>query len=86
MPIDIYFYDADHSLKAHEMAFTYYNDLFADVFIAVIDDWECPWIRKPSMKAFDKLKYEILYENVIRCDQSDNKNYVAVIRKLKRQK
>lgn len=79
-PIDIYFYDADHCLKAHENAFLYYNDIFADVFIAVVDDWGCPWIRGPTFKAFAKLKYEILYENVI-FHAIDNCQYIAVIRK-----
>lgn len=78
-PIDIYFYDADHSLKAHEKAFVYYNDIFADAFIAVIDDWGCSWIRGATFKAFVKLNYSILYEDIIRHGESCQ--YVAVIRK-----
>lgn len=80
-PIDIYFYDADHSLIGHEKAFTYYNDILADVFIAVIDDWNCPWIRLASFKAFTKLNYQILYQNTLPSTKTDNGQYIAVIRK-----
>ncbi|NGX47847.1 MAG: hypothetical protein K1000chlam3_01232 [Chlamydiae bacterium] len=81
-PIDIFLYDADHSLIAHERALTYYNDVFADVFIAVIDDWECPWIRKPTFRAFDKLGYHILYEAYIPGPRPYRSGqYVAVIKK-----
>lgn len=80
-PVDIYFYDADHSLLGHEMAFTYYNDIFSDVFIAVIDDWGCPWIRCATFKAFSKLNYSILYESIIPPTAIDKGQYIAVIRK-----
>lgn len=80
-PIDIYFYDADHSLLGHEKALTYYHDILADVFIVVIDDWNCPWIRAASFKAFSKLNYCVLYENVIPPIGVDNGQYIAVIRK-----
>lgn len=80
-PIDIYFYDADHSLSAHEKAFTYYNDVFADTFVAVIDDWECSWIRGPTFKAFKKLGYSVLYECTLPKKDVDHGQYVAVIRK-----
>ncbi len=81
-PIDIYLYDADHSLTAQERAITYYHDTFANVFTVVIDDWECPWIRKPTFKAFDKLNYHILYEAYIPGpSQYKRGQYVAVIKK-----
>jgi hypothetical protein len=81
-PIDIYFYDADHSLRGHEMAFTYYDELFAPLFIAVVDDWGCPWIRRPTFKAFEKLGYQILYEAIIPAnDEYGHGQYLAVIRK-----
>ncbi len=81
-PINIYLYDADHSLLAHEKAIVYYNDVFADVFVVVIDDWECPWIRKPTFRAFDKLGYHILYEAYIKGPRPYRSGqYVAVIKK-----
>ena len=81
-PVDVYFYDADHSLKAHERAFTAFDDLFADVFIAVVDDWDCAWIRKPTFRAFDKLGYAMLFQGVIPASlRNGNGQYVAVIRR-----
>jgi len=81
-PIDIYFYDADHSLRAHENAFVYFNPIFADVFIAVIDDWSAPWVRGATFKAFDKLGYCILYERtLLNPGVTDGGQYVAVIRR-----
>jgi hypothetical protein len=83
-PIDIYFYDADHSIRGHQKAFTYFNDLLADTFIVMIDDWDCPWIRCATFKAFDKLDYSILYENVLsNLDYQIKKKcqYLAVVRK-----
>lgn len=81
-PIDIYFFDAAHSLTAHQLAFTYYDDLFADVFIAVVDDWSCPWVRRPTFKAFEKLEYQLLYEETIPASKSfGNGQYVVVLKK-----
>lgn len=81
-PIDFYFYDADHSLMAHEKAITYFDDIFADVFIVVIDDWSCSWIRGSTFKAFEKLGYTVLYQDAImNLKPDDNGQYVAVIRK-----
>ncbi len=81
-PVDILLYDADHSLMAHEKAFTVYDDVFADVFVAVIDDWKCPWVRRPTFKAFEKLNYRILFEGVVPgTPEMGHGQYVAVIRK-----
>jgi hypothetical protein len=81
-PIDIYFYDADHSLTGHELAFTYYDDIFSEVFIAVIDDWSCPWVRRPTFKAFEKLDYQVLYEEIIPASlTSGHGQYAAVLKK-----
>ena len=81
-PIDIYFYDADHSLTGHALAFTYYNDVFSNIFVAVVDDWVCPWVRRPTFKAFEMLNYCILYEAAIPANELyGHGQYVAVIKK-----
>ena len=80
-PINIYFYDADHSLMGHEKALTYYNDIFADIFIVVIDDWNCPWIRIATFKAFSELNYHTLYETFVHSIKINSDQYIAVIRK-----
>lgn len=81
-PIDIYLYDADHSTMAHKMAFTYYNEILADVFITIVDDWNWEQVRDGTFEAFDELNYHILYENVIPADATrGNGQYIAVIKK-----
>ncbi|PCI75333.1 hypothetical protein COB21_05795 [Candidatus Aerophobetes bacterium] len=60
-PIDIYFYDGNHSFESQRKAFTYFNDIFSDVFIAVVDDYTWDDVRGGTMKAFHELGYEILY-------------------------
>ena len=81
-PIDIYYYDADHSMLGHQTAFTYYDDVFSDVFIAVVDHWKCPWVRRPTFKAFEKLHYHILYESYIPASKTyGHGQYIVVIKK-----
>lgn len=38
-PIEVYFYDADHSFEATYKAVEYYLPVMADEFVMVIDDW-----------------------------------------------
>lgn len=65
-PIDIYFYDGHHSYESQKQAFTYFDDIFADVFIAIVDDYD--WfggvfgnVRKGTLDAFRELGYKILF-------------------------
>jgi hypothetical protein len=81
-PINVYVYDADHSKIAHEKAFTYYNDVLAETFIAIVDDWEWEDVREGTFNAFNKLGYVVLYQNAIPGDKKNgNGQYIAVIRK-----
>ncbi len=80
--IDIYLYDADHSTESHKKAFTYYNEAFANVFIAVVDDWKWDYVREGTFQAFDELGYTILYQDQIpNSPYYGNGQYLAVIRK-----
>ena len=93
-PIDIYFYDGNHSEEAQRRAFTYFNDAFADTFIAVVDDWNYKTVQVGTQKAFKELGYIVLFERVLaapplaRIEEIDftmdtwwNGLYVAVIQK-----
>lgn len=86
-PINIYFYDGNPSIESQEKAFTYYNDLFAPIFIAVVDDWNAEDIKMGTRQAFEKLNYKILYQIALPArDNGDLENwwnglYVAVIAK-----
>lgn len=84
-PIDIYFYDGEHSVRSQEQAFTYYNDQFATSFIALVDDWNPEATKAGTRSAFQTLGYTILFEQELpgKHDTSLwwNGLYVAVIRK-----
>lgn len=86
-PVNIYFYDGLHTDLAQELAFTYYNDVLDNVFIAIVDDWYFPEVQIGTRNAFEKLNYEVLYEQVLPAlYHGDIENwwhgmYVAVIRK-----
>lgn len=87
--INIYFYDGDHSAESQEKAFTYFNDVFDNIFIAVVDDWNWENVQQGTKKAFQKLNYTILFEKVLPSYTiPDTENwwnglYVAVIQKNK---
>jgi hypothetical protein len=86
-PIDIYFYDGGHTALDQELAFTYYNGVFAETFIAIVDDWNHPPVSLGTRRAFEKLGYRIAFEKVLPARfNGDTENwwnglYVAVISK-----
>ncbi|MBS3905135.1 MAG: hypothetical protein KGZ39_07405 [Simkania sp.] len=86
-PINIYFYDGRHEQSDQEQAFTYYDDVLDDVFIAVIDDWNWDNVRIGTDRAFKKLGYEVLYERALFTNANGDMNswwngiYIAVIKK-----
>jgi hypothetical protein len=76
LPIfNVYMYDGDHSIEAHEKALTHYIDAMEDEFIFIIDDWMFEGIRKGTHDAIDKLGltvkfYDYRRELVVREDQA----------------
>jgi hypothetical protein len=86
-PINIYFYDGEHKESDQKAAFTYYDSVFDDVFIAVIDDWNSDNVRKGTQSAFQELGYQVLYERPFftgwNGDTSSwwNGFYIAVVKK-----
>lgn len=89
-PVNIYFYDGEHSALSQELAFTYYNKVLDDLFIAIVDDWNWSKVREGTQEAFKKLGYQILYDISLPAKfAGDTENwwngiYVAVIRKEKK--
>jgi hypothetical protein len=85
--INVYFYDGEHERIDQEKAFTYFDDILDDVFIAVVDDWNPIEAREGTFEAFKKLNYTILFEQVLPArfngdvEQWWHGFYVAVIRK-----
>ena len=58
--VNVYFYDGDHTPEGTIKAFTHYNDVFADTFIMVMDDWNRGHIRTSTKAALKG--YKILFE------------------------
>lgn len=58
--IDIYFYDGAHTYEDHKKAFTYFNDVLQDSFIAIVDDWEKIKVQEATFDAFKELNYSVL--------------------------
>jgi len=58
--VNVYFYDGHHSQESHKKAFTYFNDVLSNIFIAIIDDWEKGAVRNGTLEAFKELNYKIL--------------------------
>ena len=87
-PVNIYFYDGDHTFSSQAQAFTYFDDVFEEVFIAIVDDWNFPDVKNGTRSAFSKLGYQVLNEwelglNGINGDVESwwNGLYIAVIKK-----
>jgi hypothetical protein len=88
-PINVYFYDGNHDVFAHELAFTFYDKFLDDVFIAIVDDWNWDQVKRGTKNAFENLKYQVLYESQrFSKGNGDKVNwwngfYIAVVRKTK---
>lgn len=86
-PINLYFYDGDHTALAQEKAFTYFDEIFDHTFIAIIDDWNHIEVPKGTYAAFKQLHYDILFEVTLPArwngdlDNWWNGIHVVVIRK-----
>ncbi len=59
--VNVFFYDGENGVEENERAFTYFNDIFDEYFIAVIDDWNWERSRKGTEEAIAKLGYKIHY-------------------------
>lgn len=95
--IGIYFYDGEHSRENQMKAFTYFEPVFDDIFIAVVDDWEQRQVRLGTLDAFEKINYDVVASRcVIPGRREDNANrvnnptfdwwngtYIAVLKKRK---
>jgi hypothetical protein len=84
-PINIYFYDGDHKEECHRAAFTHFNPIFDDVFIAVVDDWNWECVRKGTFRAFKELQYKVHFQQEFFTNNESNSwsngLYIAVVQK-----
>lgn len=59
--VNIYFYDGSHTEQDQELALTYFDNVFDDLFILVVDDWNHIPARIGTMQAIEKLNYDVIY-------------------------
>jgi hypothetical protein len=78
---NIYMYDGDHSNETHQNALIHYYNCLDDIFIYIVDDWNCADIRNATYEAIKKLNLKILYEKEIRLttDNSHTPHDVAYV-------
>lgn len=87
-PVNVYFYDGDHSAEAQYKALTYFAPVLADRLVLLVDDcnWEEP--RNETKRAINDLGWHVVYGDLLpgayNGDQEQwwNGLYVALIEKV----
>jgi hypothetical protein len=69
---DIYMYDGNHNHDSHYKALNHYLPCLDDIFIYIIDDWNWPWVRDPTLKAILDNNLEIIYKKEIFVEHDEN--------------
>jgi hypothetical protein len=59
-PVNVYFYDGAHTGEDQYKAFTRFNGILTDPFIAVVDDWNWKQVRTGTRSAVAELRYDVL--------------------------
>ncbi len=85
-PIDLFFYDADHSEQANYAAIRYFAESLADKAIVIFDDANWDGVVAGARRGIADSKLEILYDKIILNEQEDdtmwwNGFYIAVVKK-----
>jgi hypothetical protein len=60
--INVYFYDGPHRYDDQYRAFTHFDPVLADTFLAVVDDWNSETVRRATRQAFADLGYRVAHE------------------------
>ena len=53
--VNVYFYDGGHTEEDQYKAFTRFNGILTDPFIAIVDDWNWKQVRTGTRRAFAEL-------------------------------
>lgn len=86
-PIDVFFYDADHSKEMTEKALEYFSPVFADMCLVIIDDANFDGVVDGARNSLDNLeKFKVIYDRIILNDMEDpeawwNGLYIALLHK-----
>lgn len=57
--VDVFFYDGPHSREGQYQAFVHYDKIFAQRFVAVVDDWNNIEAKEETRRAFKDLGYRV---------------------------
>lgn len=85
--IQIYYYDGHHSYDSHVKAFTYFNSILDNRFIAIVDDYNNENVKNGTQDAFKTLNYKVIYEKFLPSKYNGDKEtwwngtYIAFIEK-----
>jgi hypothetical protein len=86
---NIYMYDGNHTTDSHYKALIHYYNCLDDMFVFIVDDWNCECVRDGTYDSFKQLNLSVLYEKEIytpgNCTYETwwNGIYVAILQKQK---
>ena len=69
---NVYMYDGNHNHDSHYKALNHYLPCLDDVFIYLVDDWNWPWVRDPTLEAIRDNNIDIVYQKEILAEHDDN--------------
>jgi hypothetical protein len=86
--IDVYFFDGLHDEESQYKAFVEYDQVLADTFIAIVDDWEFEPhyydVQLGTMRAFKDLGYRVVRQWILpRAEYYHEGMFVAVVEKTR---
>ena len=87
--VNVYFYDGSHRYENQYRAFTHFDPVFANPFVAIVDDWNQARVRQGTRDAFEELGYTTLFEREFRTklwirEHWWNGMFIAVVQKKRR--
>jgi hypothetical protein len=68
---NIYMYDGNHTSDSHYKALEHFLNCLDDIFIYIVDDWNCLEVREGTLNAINMLNLSILYEKELRLTQDN---------------
>lgn len=86
-PVDVYFFDGEHHYDDQYKAFTYYNPVLSERFVALVDDYNWSEPRDATQKAFKDLGYNVIVDWFLHGDYNGSEKgwwnglYVALVEK-----
>jgi hypothetical protein len=60
--VNVYFYDGRHTYEDQHRAFTHFDPLLARSYLAVVDDWNRPYVRMATRDALAELRHQVVWE------------------------